>query len=96
MSQFTFVPVSNPVRQEDILQLRNFIENNNEICVLTGAGVSTESGIPDYRSAGVGIYARSSRRPVLYKDFCSNEYIRRRYWARNYVGWPRFELFFLI
>ncbi|XP_047363988.1 NAD-dependent protein deacylase Sirt4 [Vespa velutina] len=93
MSQFTFVPVSNPVRQEDILQLRNFIENNNEICVLTGAGVSTESGIPDYRSAGVGIYARSSRRPVLYKDFCSNEFIRRRYWARNYVGWPRFSTF---
>ncbi|KAL2711548.1 NAD-dependent protein deacylase Sirt4-like [Vespula squamosa] len=93
MSQFTFVPVSNPVKQEDILQLRNFIENNNEICVLTGAGVSTESGIPDYRSAGVGIYARSSRRPVLYKDFCSNEFIRRRYWARNYVGWPRFSTF---
>ncbi|XP_014607200.1 PREDICTED: NAD-dependent protein deacylase Sirt4 [Polistes canadensis] len=93
MSQFAFVPVCNPVEEEDVLQLQNFIENNNNICVLTGAGVSTESGIPDYRSAGVGIYAKSSRRPVLYKDFCSNEFIRKRYWARNYVGWPRFSTF---
>ncbi|XP_015189766.1 PREDICTED: NAD-dependent protein deacylase Sirt4 [Polistes dominula] len=93
MSQFAFVPVCNPVEEEDVLQLRNFIEKYNNICVLTGAGVSTESGIPDYRSAGVGIYARSSRRPVLYKDFCSNEFIRKRYWARNYVGWPRFSTF---
>lgn len=93
MSQFPFVPICNPVEEEDVLQLKNFIENNNNICVLTGAGVSTESGIPDYRSAGVGIYARSSRRPVLYKDFCSNEFIRKRYWARNYVGWPRFSTF---
>lgn len=91
MSCFKFVPVSEPVKEENILQLRNFIKHNNQICVLTGAGISTESGIPDYRSAGVGLYARSSRKPVLYQDFCRNEFIRRRYWARNYVGWPRFS-----
>lgn len=93
MSHSKFVPVSNPVKREDVLRLRDFIESNEQICVLTGAGASTESGIPDYRSAGVGLYATSNRRPVLYKDFCTSEFVRRRYWARNYIGWPRFSTF---
>ena len=59
----------------------------------TGAGISTESGIPDYRSEGVGLYARSSNRPVQYQDFVKHAYIRQRYWARNYVGWPKFGYF---
>ena len=60
---------------------------------LTGAGISTESGIPDYRSEGVGLYARSSNRPVQYIDFVKHAHIRQRYWARNYVGWPKFGYF---
>lgn len=88
-SDFTFVPKCKPVKDSDVLRLKEFIDSHNKICILTGAGISTESGIPDYRSEGVGLYARSTRRPVLYKDFCASESIRRRYWARNYVGWPR-------
>ncbi|XP_076643981.1 NAD-dependent protein deacylase Sirt4 isoform X2 [Halictus rubicundus] len=61
------------------------------MCILTGAGISTESGMPDYRSENVGLYARSNRKPVLYKDFCASDDIRKRYWARNYIGWPRFS-----
>ena len=57
----------------------------------TGAGISTESGIPDYRSADVGLYARSKNRPVIYQQFVKNPEVRVRYWARNYVGWPRFS-----
>lgn len=57
----------------------------------SGAGISTESGIPDYRSAGVGLYARSKNRPVIYQQFINNPEVRIRYWARNYVGWPRFS-----
>lgn len=57
----------------------------------TGAGISTESGIPDYRSVGVGLYARSKNRPVIYQQFINNPEVRIRYWARNYVGWPRFS-----
>lgn len=90
-SDFTFVPKFSPVKDSDLSKLKDFLDAHNNICVLTGAGISTESGIPDYRSEGVGIYARSNRRPVLYKDFCNSEDIRRRYWARNYVGWPRFS-----
>ncbi|THD24639.1 NAD-dependent protein deacetylase sirtuin-4 [Fasciola hepatica] len=58
---------------------------------LTGAGMSTESGLPDYRSEGVGLYARTDRRPIDYQSFISNEKSRQRYWARNFVGWPYFS-----
>nr|XP_003703678.1 PREDICTED: NAD-dependent protein deacetylase Sirt4 [Megachile rotundata] len=91
LSDLTFVPKCETVKDSDILKLKEFIDSHNEICILTGAGVSTESGIPDYRSEGVGLYARSSRRPILYQDFCNSAVLRRRYWARNYVGWPRFS-----
>lgn len=85
-----FVPKCKPVRKDEVAKLKEFIDEHSRLCVLTGAGISTESGIPDYRSAIVGLYARSNHTPILYKDFCNNEAIRKRYWARNYIGWPRF------
>ncbi|XP_046417256.1 NAD-dependent protein deacylase Sirt4 isoform X1 [Neodiprion fabricii] len=92
-STLAFVPKCQPVGEKELSELESFMTNSNKICVLTGAGISTESGIPDYRSEGVGLYARSDRRPVLYKEFCESKQTRRRYWARNYVGWPRFSSF---
>ncbi|XP_048505726.1 NAD-dependent protein deacylase Sirt4-like isoform X2 [Athalia rosae] len=92
-STLAFVPKCQPVGNKELILLENFINDSGKICVLTGAGISTESGIPDYRSEGVGLYARSDQRPVLYKEFCENEGRRTRYWARNYVGWPRFSSF---
>jgi len=47
--------------------------------------------VEDYRSAGIGLYARTSRRPVLYQDFVKYATARQRYWARNFVGWARFS-----
>jgi len=49
------------------------------------------ASVEDYRSAGIGLYARTSRRPVLYQDFIRYASARQRYWARNFVGWPRFS-----
>ena len=58
------------------------------VAVLTGAGVSTESGIPDYRSPEA--LARV-RRPIHGPEFVRSAALRRRYWARAMVGWERFR-----
>ena len=87
-----FVPLSNPLELRKLVLLHNFLtQHSGGVFVLTGAGVSTESGIPDYRSEGVGLYARSKRRPMSYTDFLRNEANRKRYWARSYVGWTLYR-----
>jgi NAD-dependent SIR2 family protein deacetylase len=68
----------------DRLQLHETLEllSGRSLAVLTGAGLSTDSGIPDYRGPG-----SVPRNPMTYQQFVSDESLRRRYWARNHAGW---------
>ena len=68
--------------------LQDFIERHSNLFVLTGAGCSTGSGIPDYRD-GDGKWKRAQ--PVTYQAFMEDEATRQRYWARSLVGWRRFR-----
>lgn len=70
---------------DDIERLRTFVDAHPRLVVLTGAGCSTESGIPDYRDA-LGAWKRTP--PVQYQDFMASEQARRRYWSRSMLGFP--------
>jgi NAD-dependent SIR2 family protein deacetylase len=66
--------------------LVEFVERHRGLFVLTGAGCSTDSGIPDYRDAD-GEWKR--RAPIMFQHFVGNEGARKRYWARSLVGFRR-------
>ena len=64
----------------DTAELRRLIEEASRIVVFTGAGISTESGIPDFRSPG-GIWTRM--RPIDFSEFLASEEARRESWRRR-------------
>lgn len=80
------VPVA-PIEDLDaaVAAFRAFVRRHPRLVVLTGAGCSTESGIPDYRDVA-GAWKR--RQPVQFQDFIRSEHGRRRYWARSMRGFP--------
>jgi NAD-dependent deacetylase len=66
---------------DDIERLREMIGSTKRIVAFTGAGISTESGIPDFRSPG-GIWTRY--KPIYFDDFISSEEMRRESWRRKF------------
>ncbi|MGI5289519.1 NAD-dependent protein deacetylase [Nonomuraea polychroma] len=74
---------SDPREPADIALLAELVGRGG-VAVLSGAGLSTESGIPDYR----GPTGRARRaEPMTYQRFVGSAEARRRYWARSHVGW---------
>ena len=66
--------------QDEVLELLA----TRPLVVLTGAGLSTDSGIPDYRGPGA-----PSRMPMTYQEFVGSTEAQQRYWARSHLGWQR-------
>lgn len=70
------------VLRGDVEDARELLEELDGVVVLTGAGMSTDSGVPDYRGPNA-----QRATPMMYAEFVGDEANRRRYWARNYQGW---------
>lgn len=77
-----FMRDQNKALLDDLVE---FVSQHKRLFVLTGAGCSTQSGIPDYRD-GDGQWKR--KQPVQYQDFVRSNNARQRYWARSMLGWP--------
>ncbi|KAF9146884.1 NAD-dependent protein lipoamidase sirtuin-4 [Mortierella sp. GBA39] len=70
-------------------ELASFLrDGHSNITVLTGAGVSTDSAIPDYRGENGTYTLNPDYKPVFYQAFVASEEARHRYWARSFLGFP--------
>jgi NAD-dependent SIR2 family protein deacetylase len=83
--------VANPVRPLDpglsaLVDQAEALLDGKRIVVLTGAGVSTDSGIPDYRGEGAPV-----RSPMTFQNFIDDGRARQRYWAGSHLGWRHFS-----
>lgn len=81
------IPTTEQIENE-AARLAEWLARHERVFVLTGAGSSTGSGIPDYRDEA-GEWKRPA--PVTWQAFTGDPAVYRRYWARGHVGWPKFR-----
>ncbi|HWU58932.1 MAG TPA: NAD-dependent protein deacetylase [Microbacteriaceae bacterium] len=81
LAENVFGPITDELFEEAIVAL-----SGRSIVALTGAGISTDSGIPDYRGEGT-----PRRTPMTIQQFVGEERARKRYWAGSHLGWQRFR-----
>ena len=86
MTGFASLPPVTPAEPDrdelEVLQEIHGVLARKRFALLTGAGLSTDSGIPDYRGPGA-----APRAPMTYQEFIGSPDNRQRYWARNHIGW---------
>jgi NAD-dependent SIR2 family protein deacetylase len=75
-----------PTATDEQLDRAAELFRGTSVAVLTGAGVSTDSGIPDYRGEGA-----LPRNPMTFSQFTASADYRKRYWAGSHLGWKRFD-----
>ena len=75
--------------EEKVSLLLDFWKNKRNVMCITGAGLSTDSGIPDYRGNN-GSYHRGHK-PIIHQQYMESDYQRKRYWGRSMVGWKGFD-----
>lgn len=71
----------------EIAAARALLAQHQPVAIVTGAGMSTDSGLPDYRGR-----TATARQPMTIQEFRGSDLSRRRYWARSTVGWEQFRI----
>ena len=84
----TLDSVPDPQPDAELLDVLAGLFLRHDVVVLSGAGMSTESGIPDYRGPKT---REKARNPMRYRAFVSSAEARRHYWARSTIGWDSFS-----
>jgi len=75
--------------EEKALELVEWLHSKRNVFCLTGAGLSTDSGIPDYRGHKGSYHV--GHKPIIHQHFMESPHQRRRYWGRSMVGWKKFD-----
>jgi len=71
-------------QSDTLTRLRTLLDDARRLVIFTGAGISTESGIPDFRSPGTGLWTKM--KPIMFQDFMASDEVRQTSWARRFDG----------